>query len=82
MLAEYQIDPAVANIGGSKIVQTDKWIEPTNFRQDSTLPAGRVTAYTDGKVGWISTPQGWGALPACSAARYSAICSGSITGCC
>ena len=21
-----------------------------------------MTAYTDGKVGWISTPQGWGAL--------------------
>ena len=62
MLAEYVIDPAVANIGGAKIVQTDKWIAPTNFRQDATLPAGRVTAYTDGKVGWISTPQGWGPL--------------------
>ena len=55
MLAEYQIDSAVANIGGAKIIQTDKWIAPTNFRQDATLPAGRVTAYTDGKVGWIST---------------------------
>ena len=62
MLAEYLIDPAVANIGGSKIVQTDKWVAPTTFRQDATLPAGHVTAYTDGKVGWISTPQGWGAL--------------------
>jgi zinc protease len=62
MLAEYQIDSAVANVGGAKIVQTDKWIAPTSFRQDATLPAGRVTAYTDGKVGWISTPQGWGAL--------------------
>ncbi len=62
MLAEYSIDPAVPNIGGSKIVQTDKWVAPTAFRQDSTLPAGRVSAYTDGKVGWISTPQGWGAL--------------------
>ena len=62
MLAEYLIDPAVANIGGAKIVQTDKWIAPTTFRQDATLPAGRVTAYTDGKIGWISTPQGWGAL--------------------
>ena len=62
MLAEYSIDPAVPNVGGSKIVQTDKWVAPTTFRQDGTLPAGRVTAYTDGKVGWISTPQGWGAL--------------------
>jgi len=62
MLAEYQIDPSVANLGGSKIVQTDRWVKPTIFRQDSTIPAGRVSAYTDGKVGWISTPQGWGAL--------------------
>ena len=62
MLAEYQIDPAVNNIGGAKVVQTDRWIKPTIFRQDSTLPAGRVSAYTDGKIGWISTPQGWGAL--------------------
>lgn len=62
MLAEYQIDPAVPNIGGSKIVQTDKWVAPSTFRQDATLPAGRVTAYTDGKIGWISTQQGWGAL--------------------
>ncbi|MEO8593336.1 MAG: pitrilysin family protein [Candidatus Solibacter sp.] len=61
-LAEYQIDPSVANIGGSKIGQTDRWVKATNFRQDSTLPSGRVSAYTDGKVGWIATPQGWGAL--------------------
>ena len=62
MLAEYSIDPAVPNDGGSKIVQTDKWVAPTTFRQDATIPTGRVAVYTDGKVGWISTPQGWGAL--------------------
>ncbi len=62
MLAEYLIDAAVANIGGSKILQTDIWVAPTTFRQDATLPAGHITMYTDGKAGWISTPQGWGAL--------------------
>ena len=62
MLAEYSIDPAVPNVGGSTIVQTDRWVAPTVFRQDSTFAAGRVSAYTDGKVGWISSPQGWGAL--------------------
>ncbi len=62
MLAEYQIDPAVPNMGGSKIVQTDRWISPTLFRQDAIFPSGRVSAYTDGRIGWISTPQGWGAL--------------------
>ena len=62
MLAEYSIDPGVASVGGSKIVQTDRWVAPTVFRQDSSFPAGRVSGYTDGKVGWISTPQGFGAL--------------------
>ena len=64
MLSDYAIDPAVSNIGGFKIAQTDRWIKPASLRQDSILPAGRVSAYTDGKVGWISTPQGWGALSA------------------
>jgi hypothetical protein len=66
MLAEYSIDPAVAKIGGSTIVQTEKWIAPAAFRQDATVSTGRVSVYTDGKVGWISTNgpqgQGWGAL--------------------
>jgi zinc protease len=62
MLAEYLIDPSVEEIGGGKIVQTDKWAAPTFFRQDGILPIGRVTAYTDGKVGWVNAPQGWGAL--------------------
>ena len=62
MLAEYMIDPSVAEIGGGKIVQTDKWAAPNFFRQDGILPIGRVTEYTDGKVGWVNAPQGWGAL--------------------
>ena len=62
MVAYYQIDPAVPSLGGTRITQTDRWVAPTTFRQDSTLPSGRVAAYTDGKIGWISTPQGWGSL--------------------
>jgi len=62
MLADYELDPAVPNIGGFKIAQTDRWIKPSSLRQDSVLPAGRVSAYTDGRVGWISTAQGWAAL--------------------
>ena len=61
-IASYQIDSAIPNIGGRKVTETDRWIAPTYFRQDSVLPAGRVAAYTDGKIGWISTPQGWGGL--------------------
>jgi hypothetical protein len=33
-----------------------------HFRQDSQLPAGRISAYSDGKTGWIVTPQGSGPL--------------------
>ncbi|MCU1232258.1 MAG: peptidase domain protein [Candidatus Solibacter sp.] len=62
MVAQYQIDPAIQSLGGSKITQTDRWVSPTVFRQDSVLPSGAVAAYTDGKIGWIYTPQGWGAL--------------------
>ena len=62
MQATYQIDPAVSGVGGAKIVQTDRWIAPTFFRQDGTYPSGRISAYTDGRIGWIATPQGWGAL--------------------
>jgi zinc protease len=58
----YAIDPVVPNIGGAKVTEIDKWLAPTIFRQDSVLPAGRVAAYTDGRLGWISTPQGWGGL--------------------
>jgi predicted Zn-dependent peptidase len=60
--AAYQIDSAVPNMGGAKVTETDRWIAPAAFRQESVLPAGRVAAFTDGRVGWIATPQGWGAL--------------------
>jgi len=58
----YSIDPGIPNIGGSKVTEIDRWLAPNIFRQESVLPAGRVAAYTDGRLGWISTPQGWGGL--------------------
>jgi hypothetical protein len=61
-VGNYSIDPAVPNIGGARVTETDKWLAPNVFRQDSVLPAGRVAAYTDGRLGWIATPQGWGGL--------------------
>jgi hypothetical protein len=60
--ADYQLDPSVANIGGQKVPQVDRWIFPAIFRQDVALPSGRISAYSDGKTGWITAPQGWGAL--------------------
>src|SRR5262249_13481527 len=52
----------VPAIGGAKVKETDRWLALTVFGQDSVLPAGQVAAYTDGRVGWIMTPQGWGGL--------------------
>jgi zinc protease len=61
-IATYQLDASVPNLGGTKVTETDKWIAPSGFRQDTVLPSGRLTAYTDGRLGWIATPQGWGGL--------------------
>lgn len=48
--------------GGMKVVQTERWIAPTTLRQDSVLPTGKISAYSEGRGGWISTPQGVGSL--------------------
>lgn len=51
-----------ARAGGMLVKETDRWIGPGHFRQDSVVPAGKIAAYIDGKAGWISTPQGAGPL--------------------
>jgi zinc protease len=63
MVTEYQLDVAVAGAGGSKMLQTDRWVAPSNFRQDAILSAGRISMYTDGKTGWMGNAQGITALP-------------------
>ena len=59
--AELAVDPSA---GGMKVKQTNTWAAPGFFRQENQLPFGKVIVYSDGKSGWISTPQGSGALPA------------------
>jgi zinc protease len=56
---EFQLE---SSAGGMLVKETDRWIAPTNFRQDTELPAGKIAAFCDGRTGWISTPQGWGPL--------------------
>jgi zinc protease len=51
-----------ASVGGMLVTETDRWMSPSYFRQDSVMPAGKITAYIAGETGWISTPQGTGAL--------------------
>lgn len=48
---------------GMKVKQTNIWVAPNHFRQESQLPFGKVVVYSDGKSGWMSTPQGVRPLP-------------------
>jgi len=55
----YQSDAAT---GGTQATITERWIAPGYFRQDSTMPTGRISVYSDGKTGWVGSPQGSSAL--------------------
>ena len=48
---------------GTKIKQVNLWAAPEHFRQESVLPLGKMSVYSDGKSGWMSTPQGERPLP-------------------
>jgi zinc protease len=48
---------------GAKIQQVNLWVTPDQFRQESQLPFGKVIVYSDGKSGWMSTPQGLQPMP-------------------
>ncbi len=49
--------------GGMKVKQTNRWVASGAMRQDSELPFGKMSAYSDGKSGWLVSPQGSGPLP-------------------
>jgi hypothetical protein len=47
-----------------KLKQTVRWVAPNHYRQDQELPFGKVIAYTNGTIGWLSSPmQGVMAMP-------------------
>ncbi len=46
-----------AAAGGMKIKQVVR-LMGSNLREDQILPIGTIVVYTDGKTGWMSTPQG------------------------
>jgi zinc protease len=48
-------------MGGTKMKQQNRWIAPTTFRQE-IQPIG-IVAYSDGKSGWLSMPQGLLPMP-------------------
>ncbi|MGB7762730.1 MAG: pitrilysin family protein [Bryobacteraceae bacterium] len=54
-----RFDPSAARHDGS---ETDRWIAPSHLRQDSQQTTGPIYSYSDGKIGWMSTPRGTGPL--------------------
>jgi hypothetical protein len=62
---EQAADAQMASGAGGvlKATQRNRWIRPSLFRQDQELPFGKVSAYSDGKTGWLMTPQGTQAMP-------------------
>jgi len=58
--AELNLDPSA---GGLKAAQTEAWIASGHFREDNVLPMGKVSTYSDGRTGWVSSPQGVAAIP-------------------
>jgi hypothetical protein len=59
--AELALEPAA---GGFKMKQVSMYLAPDQLRQEQELPFGKIIAYTDGKTGWLSTPQGVQPMPA------------------
>ena len=47
----------VVNPQGMIMRRVDRWIAPSYFREDTTLPFGTVSVYGDGKTGWMASPQ-------------------------
>jgi zinc protease len=62
--ATFTVDPSVSSGGGMKVEEDELWAAPSHLRQDNVLPAARISAYSDGRTGWLATPQGTQPLPA------------------
>ncbi len=58
--AELSLDAAA---GGLKATQTELWISTGHYREEDVLPFGKMVSYSDGKTGWVSSPQGVAAIP-------------------
>ena len=55
---------AEVTMQGVKIKQCNRdSLRPAYIRQDQEFPFGKVSVYTDGKTGWMQTPQGNMAMP-------------------
>jgi zinc protease len=49
---------------GMKVKQRNRYLAPGYIRQEVELPFGKISSYSDGKTGWLQSPQGVMPLPA------------------
>jgi len=63
--ATYTADIALeAAAGGIRLKLVDMYVAPDQFRQEQELPGAKIIEYSDGKSGFLSTPQGVQPMPA------------------
>ncbi len=58
--AELSLDAAA---GGLKATQTELWMSTGSYREEDVLPFGKMVSFSDGKTGWVSSPQGVAPIP-------------------
>jgi hypothetical protein len=58
---EIAFEPAA---GGFKMKQTSLFVAPDRIRYEQEYPSEKAIFYSDGKAGWMSTPQGVQPMPA------------------
>ncbi len=62
--ASYSASSQITSPMGSLAVkQKVSAIFPSTLRQENDLPFGKIVVYTDGKTGWLQTPQGQTPIP-------------------
>jgi len=63
--ATYTADIALeAAAGGIRLKVVSMYLAPDQFRQEQEIPGAKIIEYSDGKSGFLSTPQGVQPMPA------------------
>jgi zinc protease len=50
-------------MGSMSVEQKIRIVYPSTMRQENVLPFGKIEVFTDGKAGWMKTPQGQMPIP-------------------
>ncbi len=50
-------------MGNMAVEQRVRVVFPSTYRQENQLPFGKIEVYSDGKIGWMKSPQGQAPIP-------------------